>query len=123
MIQEVRRLLGEPGPFEGGDDDLDRLFADLLGDAPRSPSYELRRVRALRHLPVALGYRPGEALYSLPEVAVIVAGQARNGSEEAAVFAGVASRPAGLDPVQQGVAVAVEADLDHPLGVTARRSL
>jgi hypothetical protein len=35
----------------------------------------------------------------------------------------VAGRPARLDPIEERVAIAIEADLDHPLGIAARCTL
>src|SRR5687768_15269809 len=45
------------------------------------------------------------------------------GGEEAAVLACMAGRPARLDPVEERVPVAVQLDLDDPLGVATRRAL
>src|SRR5918995_375990 len=48
---------------------------------------------------------------------------ALHGREEAGLFARVAGGTARLYSVEEGVAVAVQADLDHPLRVPARRAL
>src|SRR5215208_7043877 len=123
MVQEIRRLFSKSLIFEGGDHDLDCLFAHLLGSVTGAAPQELRRVGALRHLAVALGYRPGELREGSAEVRGFPVVFAVDGSEEAAILASVAGRPTGHDPVEQRIAVAVEADLDHSLGVAARRPL
>src|SRR5215210_7225863 len=123
MVQEVRGFLGEPVVFEGGDDDLDGFLPDLLGGVTRSAPEELRGVRALRHLLVAGGDHTGQMPQSTPEVRDVPARLTVDGRKEAAALPRVARRPGGLDAVEQGVAVAVETYLKHPLRVPAGRAL
>ncbi len=72
---------------------------------------------------VTAGYRPGEPGDGASEVRGILVLATGKRGEEAAPLAGVTGRPAGLYPVEERVTVAIEADLDHPLGVAACRSL
>src|SRR5918998_3040508 len=122
MVEQVRRLLGEPLAFERRHHYFDRLLANLLCGIPHATREELRRVRALRHLPAALVYRPGEPCERPAEVRRLL-GRAHQGLEETTPLAGVTGRPRRVHPVEQRVTVAIETYLDHPLGVAARLSL
>jgi hypothetical protein len=76
---------------------------------------------------VTLGYGPGEPLDHRPEADLFGSYIRRpvtvEGREEAALLPSVAGRAAGLDPVEERVAVAVDPYLDHPLRVPAGGTL
>src|SRR5919202_3982634 len=122
MIEKIRRLLREPLSFEGSDDDLDGLFPNLLGNTLCPPAYEFCRIGVFWHLPMTLGNRSDEPLQNATEARVFFRCISQGG-EEAAVLSSMTGRPGWVHPVEQRGAVAVEANFDHPLGITASLTL
>src|SRR5215208_4772397 len=103
MVDEVRRLLSKPLVPERRYHDLNRLLPHLLGQAFGPALDQGGRVRPLRHLPVTLRYRLRKLLHHNSEASLAVRDPDSFSLQlgvEAALFAGVAGRPARLDPVE-----------------------
>jgi hypothetical protein len=104
-------------------DPRDRLLADLLRHLGDAPVEELHRVRSLRPIGGPLRDERREAGQ---QVAARIfarclrrrAVPASHHPRETGARPGVTRRPLLLDPIQDGVAVAVQPDLADPLDVT-----